>query len=235
MKFIFAKTLAGAATVAVLAAGTASATSVDLSYAGSVSGFRTVTIQEAPVIPVANPVNAGGFHMTDTSGTLGTFIAWCVDLTSFTTHGNFEFTITETPFSNSYGLNTNERQRVQTYFDANYSETLANDRDSSAAFQVGLWESLYDDDFSLTDNTAATDEFRANSSAAVNGLAAGFLAAAQGYGGGQKWDLTFLENNAGNKQNLITVSAVPVPAAGLLLIGGLAGLGAVGARRRRKA
>lgn len=232
MKFVFTRTLAGAAAMAMFSAGAASATSVTLGYVGSVSGYRNVTIQEAPVIPVANPVSAGGFYMNDTTGPLGTFVAWCLDLTHFTTAGSFPFTITDTPFGSSYGLDTDDQQRVQAYFDANYSDTLADNRDRSAGFQMGLWEALYDDDFSLTDDTAATDEFRASSTAAVTGWANQYLTAAETYGGSQKWNLAFLESDSGTKQNLVTVSAVPLPAAGLLLLGGLAGLGVAGRRRR---
>lgn len=225
----------GAAVAVVLTSGTAAASSVLLEYSGTPQGFRTVQIQDTPtgITPVASSVSAGAFYMTDTTGMLGKFVAWCLDITTYTSSGTEGYTVTKTPFS-KYPLDSNDLGRVQAFFDANYDTALEN-RNKSAAFQVGLWEVLYDDDFSLT--ASASDSFRASSStSAVNSYATDFLNAAQSYltgGGAKKWNLTFLENDAGNRQNLVTVAPVPVPAAAVLLLGGLAGLGFASRRRRR--
>lgn len=237
--------MVGALMAFLLMPGSVQATSLSLEYLGAASGYRTLTIMEAPIDPIASGllpknVSAGAFEMRDTTpgSALGTFIAWCLDISHWLgTSGTYVYETTTTPFSNSYGLSAVEQSRVQAFFDANYYIGLADDRDRSAGFQMGLWEVLYDDDFSLTANTAATGEFWGSAGSGADtafALAGNYLTSAMNYADGKKWNLTFLESQSDpSKQNLITVSAVPLPAAGLLLIGGLAGLGLMSRRRRR--
>lgn len=235
-------TLAAAA-LSVLSAGAAPAATLSLEYLGAASGYRTLKIEESPVEPIGGGalpdwVLSGAFKMRDTTAgsALGTFIAWCLDISHWLgTGGSYPYETTATPFASSYGLSAAQKSRIQGFFDANYYAGLEDDRERSAGFQMGLWEALYDDDFSLTLDSAATDDFRGSAgdgnAVTAFGLAGGYLAAAAGYTGPKKWTLTFLESLSG-RQNLVTVSPVPVPAGGLLLMTGLAGL-AVAARRRR--
>ena len=162
---------------------------------------------------------------------MGDFLAWCLDLQyALDVNTPSPYSITDTPFSNSYGLYAGERARVQAVFDANYGTLDAGDADQAAGFQLALWEVLYDEDFNLS-----TGKFRATAESGILGFADGFLSAADGYGDGRKFKLTFFESTADpQRQNLVAASPVPLPASALLLLGGLGGLGGLSALRRRK-
>lgn len=216
----------------VFTAGMASASTVTLRYDGATASPKgAVTITSAPVTPAFTNAGAYGFNMTDTTGNLGSFVAWCLDI-SHSLKSSATYFVTDTPFSNSFGLSDTEKSRVQSLFDANYASLNAGDRDEAASFQVALWNSLYDND---------TDVFSGDFSATGRGdtdltLANGYLAAASQWridGNARAYNLTFLESTSGNDQNFVTASAVPVPAAGLLLVTALGGIGVI--RRRRKA
>ena len=240
----FAATTAVAALISTTAwAGTIST----LEYNGpAAGGYRTVTLDVVPpTLTVAGTptagtstsVSAGGFDMNDTSiGGLGSsFIAWCLDLGAFLgTSGSHNYVKTSNPFQNG-GVNLMEAgiARIQALFNANYGNPdVTTDRDTSAGFQLALWELVYDDDFNI-----GTGDFRASSASSdVEDAARGFLTAAETYGSGPNhWRLTFLESQgqgAARKQNLVTVSPVPLPASGIMLIAAVGGL--VAARKRRK-
>jgi hypothetical protein len=206
----------------------AAAATVSLQYNGPSAGgdAKTVRITAAPVaFPIGN-VGAFGFNMTDTTGALGSFMAWCLDIEHvLATSGTHPYTSTTSPFSNSFGLDGNQMARVRAVFDANFASLNAMIGNQAAGFQLALWNALYD-----TDSVISGGTFKATASTTITNLANSYLSAAASFTGSSAWNLTFLESTTG-RQNLVTVSPVPLPAAGWLLIAGIGGLAAL---RRRK-
>jgi len=226
------------AAAALLSASAAYAAPVSLTYNGPVVGpYKTVTVTQTPVTVIGgNTVAAGAFDMTQVGGGgLGDFFAWCLDLGAYLgTSGEHGYEITNTPFQNGgVDLMQAGMDRISAVFNANFSADVTSTNVKSAAFQLALWEAVYDDDFNIT-----TGDFRAASGDTnVNTAAAGYLSAASTYAGPNLWNVLFLESTDGGvdgdrKQNLVTVAAVPLPASVLML---LAALGAIGmtARCRR--
>ena len=225
--------LASAAALFMATALSVSATTVSLTYDGpSAVNPQTATITAAPVMSPSGSwpltVGAYGFEMTDTSGQMGSFLAWCLDISHYLgTSGESSYTVTDTPFASSYGLDSGQMARVQSVFDANFGLLDVTVGNQAAGFQLALWNALYD-----TDWVIAGGAFSATASTSILSLANGYLTAAHLFSGDSVWNLTFLESNTG-RQNLVTATPVPLPAGGLLLLAALGGLGL--ARRRKTA
>lgn len=239
-----ARTLAAAVALSFMAAA-ASAGTISKQYSGnslSVFGgpttsdrkYRSATINDD--VKGALGTAAGAFYLRDDDGILGNgtmadFIAFCVDIFN-TLALPTEYSVTNTPFSGTGQPGTfdaGQKSRVQSLFDNNYAGLDFDSNDEVAGFQVAIWESLFEESGTLdvkggdfTVSWAAGD--------AATTAANTFLAA--GDDGKTNYRLTWLQSTSGG-QNLVTVSPVPLPAAGLLFLSALGGLAAL--RRRKRA
>jgi len=201
------------------------------------TGFEAINTTGTP------HVRAGGFNMEafDLNGaSVGSFIAFCLDVTGrLTDHTPYE--VTETPFaerdvSGRTGL-------IQSLFDSSYYDAADWTKQHWAGFQLAAWEIVEEMQFSEDDPTldVTMGSFRLTSdNPNVETAANDFLKAASTYHGGQKYTLTYLQSLDGDddgkrdSQSLVTMSPVPLPAAGLMLLGALGG-GAMAYRKRRLA
>jgi len=204
---------------------------------GFTSSVQSVTISNSPVSGTPGSAGASGFNFTDTSGSMGSFVAWCLDIAHWLVPvgDSQDYAQTTNPFSNSHSPTSVGLDRVQSVFDANYGGLDASNGDQAAAFQMALWEAAFEGD---NNSMSVSDGLFQASSSGSTALANSFLANAASYSGDKNWNLKFLEvtgydvNRCSRTgQNLVTVSAVPLPAGVVLLTSGIFGFGAL---RRRK-
>lgn len=188
--------------------------------------------------PSANAL-AGGFRLKDQDN--DGFVAWCLDIMnnlSIPGEGR-AYTTTETPFAATSGaLSPTTKGHVEGLFETAYSFVDLTDDVQSAGFQMALWEVLYEQtaSFDLTNGTfqqnksgSAQDSAEAAANSYLDLMEAGVVT--------QSLAFTYYEsatNATGTQlsQNLVSVAAVPLPAAAWMLGLGIAGL--YGARRRQK-
>lgn len=199
--------------------GTAQAATVDLAWDAAKTVGEIVNIKKNPV-GSAGKVTAGAFHTIGSNSTspslLGKVIAYCVDLAS-----NIKLPSTYTVKNDLFDANTTSR--IQKLFDANYVSVDTSDKLGSAALQVAIWDTIYGTNYKRT------------ASSSVAALAETYKLNAAGYTGARLYDLTFLDGGS-NRQNLVTAepSAVPIPAAGVMLFSVLGGVGIIARRRQNR-
>jgi hypothetical protein len=225
------RSLAFAAAVLTLALAGNAAT-VELTYNG-LSSSRQVTIKKNPFDDgYTGDVKAGGFKMTGASTDptapshiLGSFIAFCLDIGAHmfgSGSKNFKtYETTDNPFG-SFSIN---KTAVERFYDANFASVNVNTANQSAAFQIGLWATIYGSDFEYSSTNTT-----------LIGLVNDYVTAGATYGGDRIWTLTYLESTDDPRyQNLVTATPIPLPATGLLMLGlmGLGGIASIVARRRR--
>ena len=224
---MFSKFTIPLCTAAVLAVAPLTADALEFKFNGAENGFRAVTVDRSVPTGISDfGTGAGGFSMTDMTpgGTLGDFIAWCFDLDTRITQGQtYIYTENATLLDSVPPYFAGAKDRVQKLFDKSFDPTtvLANAQ-SSAGFQIAIWEVLYDDDFNL-----GTGNFTATNSKALD-EAEGFLTGVAAYAGPRNWVITTYDS--ANAQDLGVATAIPLPAAAWLLLGVSGAL--IGAKRR---
>jgi hypothetical protein len=169
---------------------------------------------------------AGAFRLKDVSNTISDFIAFCLEpAVPLILPNDYEM---GSMFSSA--ITENLQALASNAFD------LVTDDNTAGAFQMAVWEiatetaSVFDIDtgfFKITGAQVESDQAEALAQTWVDNVQNDVWTASSEY----------LILNANGTQDLltnITIAAVPVPASGLLLIGGLAGAGAF-ARRKKAA
>lgn len=213
------KTFATALFCGAMMTGAAEATTVNVTWQQNGNAFGADNHHET--VTVASPgyngaVLAGRFQLTGDNG-FGDFAAFCVDIyQSLRNPDRYE-----TP-ANLFGA------AVLNSIDRLYSSVYAqvDSATEAAAFQVALWEVIYDNGSAFDLNAGA---FSTSGNANVEALASSYLSGLSNASTGA-YNLTFLYSE--NGQDLVTASPIPLPATSLLLIAGLGGMAAVRARRK---
>lgn len=208
-------------------------------------------------------VSAGAFALKVQGQANSNFAAFCLDL-AHTLKSGTSYTVADAnPTGNVFntssgaaGVNPSQQASIQKLFDAVYSPALLKSTTESAAFQLALWEIVTETKtyagqivFDVNSQDAQRGNFYAltgwhNTPSAIVAQANLYLADMQAYTGAKHYDVTYLQSVISctgrhctptqGSQNLVTVSAVPLPAAGVLLLTAFGGAG-VALRRRRKA
>lgn len=165
-------------------------------------------------------VSVGGFSMLNTS-TNQSLITWCVDVFDWLHNASY---------NNGNASNINNFAKLQQLVNQDYS--LVNNATSSAAFQLAVWEIV--NETSTTPLSLSGGRFTATGSSAAMTLANNWLQLNNSVTGNYNIASYIYGDGTmpnGVTQNLISMSPVPLPAAGLLMLSAL-GLGGLVTRRR---
>jgi hypothetical protein len=209
------------------------------------AGVGSVNVDLNGSVPTPSyNVLAGGFNVKVGADQ---FIAWCLDILDVISLPSLYSVNNVNPFSggapsnNGPLLTATKISNIQALFDSGYNTFLnaissGANNGQSAGFQLALWEIVNETagSYSLT----AGNFTAANNNAdriAANTAANSFLTGMTSYQGPKLFNVSYLQAVTANNQNLVTVSPVPLPAAGLMLLTALGGVAAAYRRKQRKA
>jgi hypothetical protein len=213
---------------------------------GDFSGYDTVNIANTTPggpLPVGSPVGSGADKLTAgaVTGTglsypVGTILeAFCVDISNFITSTMLYNVLSDTNsattayFGSLYtgAVGSTTVGNLERYASANLGSVT--NVDTSAAFQIGIWQIAFGSGFSATPVGATA----ANVHADVGLFQAAYLS----YTGSPTEQLTFLQQDTGahNSQMLVTFSPVPLPASLWLMLSGIGAFAVLGRRQKRAA
>jgi len=176
-------------------------------------------------------VRAGVMNWTDVD-TDEDFSTFCIELTQYistdqvATYTTYD-DATAAPRTDGYTLSDTKVDKLSAFW-AQY-RNLVVDSDTASAFQVSVWEIVYDGDGALDISRREGNFYTASSGqyADTYGIASAWLHDLDL--NGPRADLQVFAN--GNRQDQINATGVPTPSAALL---GMALLGANTVRRRRR-
>lgn len=224
-RFILSTTLAVAAF-----AGATSASATVLDFNGFAGHGSVSVLGDGPDYSG----QGGAFRMGDATNALGfgnDFVAFCLDLTG-TVRTGFDYVVNNVnPYQPGRELSALQRQNVENLYDASYGLVDVNNNIDAAAFQLALWEAGYETATGALDLLSGTRVGSAGS--AILARANEFLANMLTWDGSNNFNVSFLDASVDARQDLVTATPVPVPAAGLLLLTGLGGIAALRRRRRK--
>jgi len=174
----------------------------------------------------------GGTHV---GNPMGSFFSFCVELTQHVNY-NTNYTFNVVPLSQApdpggmgvgSGMGLTKAEQIRELWGRHYNSIV--DADTSAAFQIAVWEIVYD-----SGNDLLNGSFRARK---INNALPAWVTLAQTWlntldGNGPKPFLGGLTSTGLQDQVYFESPAVPLPAAGL---GGLALIATLGIRRIRRA
>lgn len=186
-------------------------------------------------------VSAGqfGFNVVSGAGVYGgiqmdsTFDAFCIDVTTNLITSSLPPPVYDlTAASASSRLNAGQRSMIASLYDQ-HAASIATSGAHSAAFQLALWEILYDPGLTLSNTPASNDFYATNFSSAI-GIAQGWLATINTAGNyvSSAYEFFVLEPAPG-RANQALLMARQVPEPGTLALMGV-GLLAIGLVRRRR-